>query len=335
MVTLTTTGHTDRYHHLQAARALLCPLRHVAPKASAHPQLTQPQKSMVHFRTFRSSAESQPGSATRLLTTIQYSQPVSILSQERSAPRDDTTYLFLEDRTRPEPLPEAAQVPVAVLADPTTGQPKKEPEGATADTKDEKGLESDGFEIIDLPPDTPSVQPAGTVVPEAMSAGLSLPTLPASASTPMARGKRGIYRILAIKPSVNVLPLLQNLLSPLVMGLTKSARAVRGVSLRVGLPLRGSDCRAWTVLTAGRVHNSTDNHTHTTPRHPVHPHRSDIPSAPSSAPKYNYHSVLPCELVLLNHLSRSGVGGTTKLCPLPGGTARVLGGVCPGRSGRG
>jgi hypothetical protein len=187
---------------------------------------------MVHFRTFRSNAESLPGATTRLLTTIQYTQAVTILSQERTPARDDTTYLFLEDRTRLQPEPEITSVPAqpdpAPLASAATKDgDKKESSTAVIGGKDENGIEVDGFEIIDLPPDTPPVQSGAVGETTSTTVAPSLPPLPASALTPMARGKRGIYRILAVKPSSNVMPLLQNLLSPLVMGLTKSARAVR------------------------------------------------------------------------------------------------------------
>ena len=190
---------------------------------------------MVQFRTFRSNAESLPGATTRLLTTIQYTQAVTILSQDRSAAKDDTTYLFLEDRTRlqPEVQPANAQSDASTAGPGSKGGTKEgeKKEGITAviGGKDENGIDVDGFEIIDLPPDTPSVQ-TGTVGESSTDTAPSIPRLPASALTPMARGKRGIYRILAVKPSSNVLPLLQNLLSPLVMGLTKSARAVRHFS---------------------------------------------------------------------------------------------------------
>lgn len=224
---------------------------------------------MVHFRTFRSNAESQPGATTRLLTTIQYSQPVSILSQERTALRDDTSYLFLEDRTRlqPQEQPAASQT-TAPGTSPTNGSGQKDSgaETTTDGSKDAKGLESDGFEIIDLPPDTPSVQPnaANTDAeggPTAVAVP-ALPLLPSSALTPMARGKRGIYRILAVKPSSNVLPLLQNLLSPLVMGLTKSARAVR-------LPLSPKHVFPCVHMIDGQSHETDFR-----PRRPPHRHPS-------------------------------------------------------------
>jgi hypothetical protein len=160
-----------------------------------------------------------------------YSQPVPVMAQQVSSsnlPRDDTMYLFLEDRTGHVPRADSASSQISGQA---AAQAQGQAGGSSTTTtaKTEQGIEEDGFEIIDLPPDTPAPNPTtGTTATTASGAGSNTARapLPASALTPMARGKRGTYRILAVKPASNVLPLFQNLLSPFVMGLTKAARAV-------------------------------------------------------------------------------------------------------------
>ena len=149
-----------------------------------------------------------------------------------SLPRDDTMYLFLEDRTGhvAGADPAQGQGQTSGLPGGPSAQQGQAGAGGSA-TKPENGIEEEGFEIIDLPPDTPAPLPvsAGAPASTGAAAGPKAPRAPtpASALTPMARGKRGTYRILAVKPASNVLPLFQNLLSPFVMGLTKAARAVR------------------------------------------------------------------------------------------------------------
>ena len=142
-------------------------------------------RSQIQFRTYRTASTSSPTSV-RLLTTITYTTPLPVIRENTTYPiKDDTTYLFLEDRS-PAPIP------------------KSEP------------IEIDGFELMEIPPDTP--------LPS--SQGNTSFNLPDSVKTEMAKGSKGLYRMIAVKPSSNVLGLFQNLLSPFVMGSVKSARAV-------------------------------------------------------------------------------------------------------------
>lgn len=157
-----------------------------------------------------------------------YSQPVPVMAAQVSSsnlPRDDTMYLFLEDRTGHGTGTDSG--PGQGSAQAAAQAPGQAP-GSSAAAKPDHGIEEEGFEIIDLPPDTPA--PTSTAAATSASGATGLAgrrtPIPASALTPMARGKRGTYRILAVKPASNVLPLFQNLLSPFVMGLTKAARAV-------------------------------------------------------------------------------------------------------------
>lgn len=166
------------------------------------------------------------------MTTIHYTSPSLVLRDTAAAPvRDDTTYLFLEDRSAGRANPLAPSTPLTQGAHGARG---KENEKAK---EKEEGIETDGFEIMDIPPDTPAPGGLAGTNDLTLASSQSLPAdpqalkkaddpLPKSALTPMAKGTKGVYRMIAVKPSGNVLPLLQNLLSPLVMGLTKSARAV-------------------------------------------------------------------------------------------------------------
>ena len=170
-----------------------------------------------------------------------------------SAIRDDTTYLFLEDRQAgqsgaagTEDVAASAGNVGAGASNANGGQASSTAAtingGANAQsstTNNETDLEMDGFEIIQLPPDTPAAttpslptqpnQPTTTTQP-------LVPSAPKAALHPTSKGKRGTYRILAVRPASNVLLLLQSLLSPFVVGLTKSARAAASTTAQSATP---------------------------------------------------------------------------------------------------
>ena len=138
-----------------------------------------------------------------MLTTITYTQSAS-LTRDSAAPtvvRDDTTYLFLDDST-PEVPPTAAQ----------NGQTN----GSTDQTNGNAGLSSldeNGFEIVDQPASS-----SAEIKPAAQSEAMSVPSR---------KGKeKEQYKLLAVRPANTALALLQNLMSPFVMGFAKSSKGV-------------------------------------------------------------------------------------------------------------
>lgn len=96
----------------------------------------------------------------------------------------------------------------------------------------------DDFEIIDPPPPPPAGSasaPHGTPLPHPPeSAATPTTTRVAAVGETTQPGRR--YRTLAVRPAASVMPLLTNLLSPFVMGITKSARAAASTTAEVSRP---------------------------------------------------------------------------------------------------
>ncbi|KAK8844674.1 hypothetical protein IAR55_006523 [Kwoniella newhampshirensis] len=214
---------------------------------------------------FPSSTSSSPPMTRYLTTITSLSPPnppipsSSTSTSGAIATRDDVTYLFLDDRilssapvnlggpstttSGPGPGPgsgpgaeESTSTPMDV--DVPTSIRGKESTSTVSVVGDNGGttMDEDGFEIIDIPPgepesssaqqgsnDLPPQQEARSpVVPDGIKPTISLETS-SKVKEEKRRPKR--FRCLAVRPSAAVLPMLQSLSSPFVMGLTKAARA--------------------------------------------------------------------------------------------------------------
>jgi hypothetical protein len=191
-------------------------------KATCATQLASPLRSTIQLRTFRASLPTSPDQqSTRVLTTIAYSQPVPPVRDAviPPTPRDDVTYLFMEDKGRLK-RGEGSNGPRSVAATNgsvprANGQNRQNGQNghSVPDRAKDQELEDEGFEIVE--------PPSGSVPNGETESKQSQPTIVETAQKDKKR-----YQTLAVRPSAAVLPLLQNLLSPFVMGLTKSARAV-------------------------------------------------------------------------------------------------------------
>lgn len=225
-------------------------------------QITHPLRSTIQFRTFRASFPTPdkipalgemtvptPSAATRILTTVTYSQsipPVRDVPVPTGA-RDDVTYLFLEDRDAA-----VAAVPAAASngakADGKAEEKKVEEEKKEEGKDDKKddakkdasaALNDDGFEILDPKP-TDGVGSEST--PMDVDAPAAVPTTTATEpkkdeDKPKPRPTVvHRYKILAVRPATLVMPTLHNLLSPFVLGLSKSARAAASTTAQAATP---------------------------------------------------------------------------------------------------
>lgn len=138
--------------------------------------------------------------------------------------KDNTTYLFLEDRG--VPLKEGKDVKGETSMDVDAKDKPEEKvnvdgEAKVEDKKDEK-MDEDGFEIVDMPKDAPNgVAEASTDKDKAIAEVVDVPTR---------------YKILALKPATSVMPTLHQLLSPFVLGLNKSARAAASTTAQTAAP---------------------------------------------------------------------------------------------------
>ncbi|WOO84508.1 uncharacterized protein LOC62_06G008027 [Vanrija pseudolonga] len=199
-----------------------------------HYNITHPLRSTIQFRTFRASFPTPdkipalgemtvptPSAATRILTTVTYSQsipPVRDVPVPTGA-RDDVTYLFLEDR-------DAA----------SAANGAKAPEAKKDDTKDEakkdSGLNDDGFEILE-PKALDGVGSESTPM-DVDAAPATVPEPPKEEPKPPRPVSK--YKILAVRPATLVMPTLHNLLSPFVLGLSKSARAAASTTAQAATP---------------------------------------------------------------------------------------------------
>lgn len=180
-------------------------------------QISRPARSSIQIRTYRATLPSSPGSNTgesssgsvsRTLSTVVYSQTFSTPEETQAAnlPRDDTAYVFIEDGKKREDGTAPGQAEASNTA-PAQPPPPVE----------ESKLEAEGFEIVDA---AKATEQPGARADGGEQKGMDVDG-EVTAGEPPRR-----HRIIALRPAASVLPLLQNLLSPFVMGLTKAARAV-------------------------------------------------------------------------------------------------------------
>lgn len=184
--------------------------------SDTYTQLTQPIRTSIQMRTFRATF---PGSSNRLLTTLVYS-PLYLTGRETTGntPRDDTTYLVIEDRSvssSARSAAEATAVPISAQASQAAAPVPVTNGTPTASNK----MDEDDFELIEPPTSNASEIP-----------------VPSSTSATGQSTNNQRYRSLAVRPAASVMPLLTNLLSPFVMGLTKSARAAASTTAEIPRP---------------------------------------------------------------------------------------------------
>lgn len=122
-------------------------------------------------------------------------------------PRDDTAYLFIEDGKKRDDTAASEQAE-------GSGSAQQPPQIPVEESK----LEAEGFEIVDA---EKAEERSGEQGSGEERRGMDVDGETAGAPPPRR------HQIIALRPAASVLPLLQNLLSPFVMGLTKAARAVR------------------------------------------------------------------------------------------------------------
>ncbi len=149
-------------------------------------------------------------------------------------------------------------------------------------------LDDEAFEMVDS-------DPAGQRFPEqpeppALSIGKGAPT----------------YRTLAVRPAGNVLPLLHNLMSGFVLGLTKSARAVRLFPPHIDLPL---NLQKADNIPAGSVYDVSSAYPDTPPRSRSPTHFPHLPRPKTSKPANHTHHPHPTQPHGEHHLSRGGIRG--------------------------
>lgn len=103
-------------------------------------------------------------------------------------------------------------------------------DGGLGETK----LEEDGFEIVD-----PELVMVNEGKEESESRRIEDTGRQGKGKEGKGKGKEKRYQIMAVRPAAAFVPMLQNLLSGFVMGLTKSARAVSGILTPNGAPSTG------------------------------------------------------------------------------------------------
>jgi hypothetical protein len=130
----------------------------------------------ISIRTFKHQSKT--------FSVIQYHPHTPGRKDPTGPPKDDTAYLFLDDRS--------------------TSDGSRKGKGKETERQEILGeAEDEEIQIIDPPP------------------------IPVKTSNDIKSNKRKRqYHTLAVKPAASVIPMFQNLLSPLVMGVTKSARQV-------------------------------------------------------------------------------------------------------------
>lgn len=208
------------------------------------------------------------------MTTIGYSQPTAPGSSSLPVPKDDTTYVFLERRALEPTEARNAAAPDASK----TGTGKAESE--VVDT----GIDVDGFELIDKK-DT-----SATVV------DVNRKTAPVQPS----KVPPGPYSITAVRPSSQLVVLLQNILNPFVMGLTKQARAV---SAKVHQALHNTE------LLTGRIHDRSTTYPCRATGNFISNLILALPSAPIAISFHPTHNAQPWDTIPVGDIPRGRVVG--------------------------
>ncbi|WRT63296.1 uncharacterized protein IL334_000201 [Kwoniella shivajii] len=262
----------------------------ILPRVLENYNLHTPSRSTIQLRTYRASfPSSNPGanstsddinaegskSSSRYLTAITTlptpsptnSSSININNGNVGGNLEDITYLFLDDRSvNPANTSTNGSVQFEingknqVLHQGQHGSNDDIPididqsangqEGQTIDLLEKDTLDEDGFEIIDSvkskeQPNGANANPEQVTTKESSSISKDTP-IPVSSKTKIPSR----YKILVVRPTSSVQPMLQSLLSPFIMGLTKSARATASTTSSLPTPtaLPGSSLLL-TVLT--------------------------------------------------------------------------------------
>ncbi|WWD06251.1 hypothetical protein V865_004337 [Kwoniella europaea PYCC6329] len=256
----------------------------ILPRILESYSLHTPARSTVQFRTYR-SAFPTPSSSTstidpnstkitsRYLTTITtLPNPLPPganpnIPQDDNRKEEDITYLFLDDRSVIVPQQPQTQVQAIVNGtdqntnqtngSTTTPQQTSQSQSQTQSQRidiDKDTLDEDGFEIIDMPKDKPSNSNSNGDTHTTVAPGAN--DEPQIHSVPQRESQQkhkepSRFRCLIVRPTSNVQPMLQSLLSPFVLGYTKSAKAAASTTsstLPTPTPLPGTSLLL-TVLT--------------------------------------------------------------------------------------
>ncbi|WWC97481.1 hypothetical protein V866_004361 [Kwoniella sp. B9012] len=253
----------------------------ILPRILESYSLHTPARSTIQFRTYRSTFPS-PSSSTSTTdpnstkTTSRYLTTITTLPnplppgtnpnipQDDNRKEEDITYLFLDDRSVVVPPPQP-QIQTSVNG---TDQNTNQANGSTTTPQqtlqsqsqsqridiDKDTLDEDGFEIIDMPKDKSSTSNTNgdahtTVAPGGNDAPQMQSLLNRESQQKHKQPSR--FKCLIVKPTSNVQPMLQSLLSPFVLGYTKSAKAAASTTsstLPTPTPLPGTSLLL-TVLT--------------------------------------------------------------------------------------
>ncbi|WWC67224.1 uncharacterized protein I206_101131 [Kwoniella pini CBS 10737] len=249
----------------------------VLPRVLESYSLHTPSRSTVQFRTYRSSFPTSSNSESssrisRYLTTINTLPnpipPGQIQNQnsnrnENLENNEDITYLFLDDRsvisgnilqTTQEIVKNQNQnqnqinTNTSIIQNefPDQAQNKNRNEPKQLIEIDKDTLDNDGFEIIDIPKSNSSPQDKNY----ATTSGENGNDIKSENKEEEKNRKSTRFKCIVVKPTSNVQPLLQSLLSSFVMGYTKSAKSTASntSSLPTPTPLPGSSLLL-TVLT--------------------------------------------------------------------------------------
>ncbi|CAD6582282.1 MAG: hypothetical protein TREMPRED_003253 [Tremellales sp. Tagirdzhanova-0007] len=222
---LTITNSAKRDHPSSCTRASwrenLHPF-HGIPFHLSTSQLFNPTRSTIQFRSYRANFPSPEYDSTRTLTSIVYSHASEQGRGSSPVVKDDTAYLFLEDRMGS----------VSTLSN-------------TVDiVSSSKSLDEDGFEIVEAPLATlapsssgPPRTPPSHPQPQSQSQTHQEPsTQPQTAAQPESQIQTISHPLLAVRPATNVTQLLHSLLSGFVLGMTKSARATASTTSQLPEP---------------------------------------------------------------------------------------------------
>lgn len=147
----------------------------------------------IQFRTFRAKAKT--------LTVVQYIPQTRAESSQQA--RDDVAYLVLDDRSAS-----------------SSSKTKANGEERDGKEKEKDKAEAPGPIVVD---DDDEIQ---VIEPDTIRGQGTQANGDETSARPGKRKPFRQYRTLAVRPAGAVVPMLHNLLSPFVLGVTKSARQV-------------------------------------------------------------------------------------------------------------
>ncbi|WVW81360.1 hypothetical protein I302_103351 [Kwoniella bestiolae CBS 10118] len=227
----------------------------ILPRILESYSLHTPSRSTIQFRTYRSTFPSPPTSSSstepttkstsRYLTTINTLPnplPPGSTPLQDNTKEEDITYLFLDDRSAlTSHLPSSAQTSNGVDQTQQTNGASNSKSTDQPIEIDKDTLDDDGFEIIDKPKNTPGVDVDLT---QPQTGGPLRDNTGSTEVTPkQSQRQPERFKCLAVRPTSNVQPMLQSLLSPFVMGYSKSAKAAASTTsstLPTPTPLAGN-----------------------------------------------------------------------------------------------